>query len=113
MRGPDNGGGARLIASGDGRARVEGALDFDTVPSLLKAGDLLLRGPGAFQIDLGGVAAANSAGLALVLEWLDIAHSRQLSLHFLNLPDSLRRIAAFSNLEALLPCDAGGESAST
>jgi phospholipid transport system transporter-binding protein len=100
---PGNGAAARLIAAGDGQARVEGPLDFASVPALLKAGDLLLRRPGAFQIDLGGVTAANSAGLALVLEWLDLARSRQVALRFLNLPDSLRRIAAFSNLEALLP----------
>lgn len=103
VRRADTGGGARLIAVGEGRAAVEGPLDFATVPPLLKAGDLLLRRPGAFQIDLGGVTTANSAGLALVLEWLDLARSRQVALQFLNLPDSLRRIAAFSNLEALLP----------
>ena len=103
MRRAENGGGVRLTAVGEGQARVDGPLDFGSVPSLLKAGDLLLRRPGPYQMDLGGVNSANSAGLALVLEWLDIARSRQVALRFLNLPDSLRRIAAFSNLEALLP----------
>ena len=96
---------ARLIATGQRDARVEGPLDFDTVGPLLAAGEALLRRPGALRIDLGGVSAANSAGLALLLEWLDIARSRRITLSYLQLPESLRRIAAFSNLEALLPVE--------
>ena len=78
-------------------------MDFDTVTALLATGEILLRRPGLLQIDLGGVSSSNSAGLALLLEWMDLARSRQVDLTFVNLPDSLRRIAALSNLEALLP----------
>ena len=95
--------GARLIADGEGRARVEGALDFDSVSPLLTAGDALLKRNGQLAIDLGGVSSANSAGLALLLEWLDLARSRRVDLHYLNLPESLVRIADFSNLQSLLP----------
>jgi phospholipid transport system transporter-binding protein len=95
----------RLIATGEGCVRVEGPLDFDTVGPLVAAGEALLRRPGALRIDLGGVSAANSAGLALLLEWLDIARSRRITLSYLHLPESLLRIAAFSNLAALLPVE--------
>lgn len=97
------GDGARLIAIADGTACLEGAMDFTTVTTLLAAGEVLLRRPGALQIDLGGVSSSNSAGLALLLEWMDLARSRRVDLTFVNLPDSLWRIAALSNLEALLP----------
>jgi phospholipid transport system transporter-binding protein len=97
------GGDARLIPAGDGLARLEGPLDFDSVSRLLAAGETLIRRPGPLQIDLGGVTSANSAGLALLLEWMDLARSRGIDIFYSNLPESLQRIAAFSNLTALLP----------
>lgn len=97
------GGEARLIPSGNSFARLEGPLDFDSVSHLLAAGAALLRRPGPFQIDLSGVTSANSAGLALLLEWMDLARSRGIDIVYTNLPESLLRIAAFSNLTALLP----------
>ena len=100
---PATTGRARLVTCAPGLARVEGVLDFASVTPLLAAGEALLRRPGALDIDLGGVTAANSAGLALLLEWLDLAGARRIDLRLLNLPESLLRIAAFSNLDALLP----------
>jgi phospholipid transport system transporter-binding protein len=55
------------------------------------------------DVDLEGVRRANSAGLALVLEWLEIARERGISLRFRNLPESLARLAAISNVTGLLP----------
>ncbi|WP_295585460.1 lipid asymmetry maintenance protein MlaB [uncultured Lamprocystis sp.] len=100
--------GARLIAAGEGRARVEGVMDFASVAALLVAGDALLKRGGDLVIDLGGVTSANSAGLALLLEWLDLARSRRITLSYLNLPDSLARIAELSNLQSLLPIAVDG-----
>jgi phospholipid transport system transporter-binding protein len=111
--GSGEGGYARLIPSGDGFARLEGPLDFDSVSRLLTAGETLIRRPGPFQIDLGGVTTANSAGLALLLEWMDLARSRGIEIFYSNLPESLRRIAAFSNLTALLPMTEGREYGDT
>jgi phospholipid transport system transporter-binding protein len=49
------------------------------------------------------VTTANSAGLALLLEWMDLARSRGVDIVYTNVPESLQRIAAFSNVAALLP----------
>ena len=95
--------GARLIAAGEGRLRVEGALDFDSVSPLVAESEVLFRRNARLRIDLSGVETANSAGLALLLEWMDLARSRRIDLRFLNLPESLVRIAAISNLGSLLP----------
>jgi len=54
-------------------------------------------------VDLSGVERANSAGLALLLEWLEVAHAGGLSLSYVHLPESLQRLAAVSNLDAVLP----------
>jgi phospholipid transport system transporter-binding protein len=101
------GGGARLITAGDGRLNVEGVLDFASVTGLVVESEVLFRRNGRLRIDLSGVEAANSAGLALLLEWMDLARARRIDLRFLNLPESLLRIAAFSNLGSLLPIAPG------
>lgn len=95
--------GARLVTAGPGRLRVEGVLDFGTVTDLVAEANALFPASGHLRIDLSGVESANSAGLALLLEWLALARSRRLDLQYLDLPDSLERIAAFSNLGSLLP----------
>lgn len=95
---------------GEGRWRLEGALDFSTVTHLLAVGDDLFRQLGGalpserrLEIDLSAVTSANSAGLALLLEWMEMAGARDVQLTYRHLPDALNRIAAFSNLQGLLP----------
>jgi phospholipid transport system transporter-binding protein len=94
---------ARLIESGAGRLRLEGDLDFATVRPLLARFKSLLPSSGELEIDLGPVESANSAGLALLLEWLDLARARRIELRYRDLPESLIRIAELSNLRSLLP----------
>lgn len=98
---------ARLNAPEFGRWTLAGVLDFDTVGRLAVEGDVLLRtaavrGQKQLLIDLSGVERANSAGLALLLEWLEMARARGLSLVYAGLPASLHRLAAVSNLGDLL-----------
>jgi phospholipid transport system transporter-binding protein len=94
---------ARLSPGGDGRYLLEGALDFTTVSRLGVAARPLFKRGAVIEIDLARVTSANSAGLALLLDWLDVAGAREARLTYRNLPDSLMRIAAVSNLNALLP----------
>lgn len=103
------GNGTRLVPIGERSARIEGPLDFDSIGHLVSAGEALLRRPGSLQIDLGGVTTANSAGLALLLEWMDVARFRGIHIFYANVPGSLQRIAAFSNVAALLPIAEVGE----
>ena len=86
-----------------GRLEVEGELVFATVGRLLRDSEALLPGDGPLAIDLQGVEGSDSAGLALLLEWLDRGRTLGRSIRFRNLPDSLRKIARLSNLESLLP----------
>jgi phospholipid transport system transporter-binding protein len=92
---------ANLSRHEDG-LRLEGALDFDSVPALLREGERLISGPGSLVVDLGGVREANTAALALLLEWVDLARRRKLALRFRNLPASLVRLAELSNVSGLL-----------
>jgi len=94
---------ARLTPLGEGRYSLDGVLDFSTVSRVAVGGIALFKRDALVDIDLAGVESANSAGLALLLEWLDVARARGAHVTYRNLPDSLVRIAAVSNLAILLP----------
>jgi phospholipid transport system transporter-binding protein len=100
--------GAWIVPRGHTRFGVEGELDFDTVAPLVADSRRYFAGSERLEVDLQGVRRANSAGLALLLEWLELAHRRGISLRFSNLPESLARLAAITNLTGLLPVVRGG-----
>ena len=54
------------------------------------------------QVDCGGVTESDSAGLAVLLDWLALARSRKVPLRFVGLPDRLFAIAQISEIEGLL-----------
>jgi phospholipid transport system transporter-binding protein len=85
-----------------GRIRVIGALHFNTVSALLTAGVTAINGGQATVIDLAGVTASDSAGLALLIEWLSVAKSAGRTLRFENIPSQLQQLARLSEVEELL-----------
>ncbi len=89
-----------------GRAAVGGALAFDTVGPLLATGSAAILAGSASVIDLAGVSAADSSGLALLIEWLSVARGAGRELRYENLPQQLQQLARLSEVEELLP--AGG-----
>jgi phospholipid transport system transporter-binding protein len=93
---------ASFEASGGDRARVIGSLHFTTVSALLAAGVEAINGGRAAVIDLAGVTASDSAGLALLIEWLSVAKAASRTLRFENIPSQLRQLARLSEVEELL-----------
>ncbi len=94
---------ATFVAAGADTWRLDGPLTFDSVPALRPSGlGLLAPGGGALTIDLRGVAAADSAGLALLIDWLAIARARGRTLRYVEVPEALRSLAALSEVEALI-----------
>ena len=83
--------------------QVSGELVFATAPGLLGEAASLFRGQRELIIDLGQVSRCDSAGLALLLEWLERGRSQGISIRFRNIPESLLRIARLSNVASLLP----------
>jgi phospholipid transport system transporter-binding protein len=89
------------VLEGD-RSRVGGSLHFTTVSGLLPLGvDAIDRGRAAV-IDLAGVTASDSAGLALLIEWLSVAKGASRSLRYENIPSQLQQLARLSEVEELL-----------
>jgi len=92
---------ATLAANGDGAWRIEGVLDFDSVPRLFaRTRDLL--GSRSVTLDLSGVERANSAGVALLLEWRREARARGVSMSLSGLPETVLGVARLSGVEDVL-----------
>jgi phospholipid transport system transporter-binding protein len=86
----------------DGRARVGGALSFGTVTALLPKGTEAIEHGRAAAIDLAGVTASDSAGLALLIEWLSVAQAAGHPLRYENIPSQLRQLGSLSDVDNLI-----------
>ncbi|HWK49496.1 MAG TPA: STAS domain-containing protein [Steroidobacter sp.] len=100
---------ARLEALGNGRFKVFGALNAETATDLLKRSDEAFKGATALEIDLANVPEGDSAGLAVLIEWLRLAKHRQQTIHFKNVPEQIAALARISEVENLL--NGNGKSA--
>ncbi|HHJ36650.1 MAG TPA: STAS domain-containing protein [Gammaproteobacteria bacterium] len=74
--------------------RVSGTVDFSTVPDLMrKMTEFFETSDADINIDLSEVTSSNSAALALLLEMVRQARSKNIELHFRHLPDTMLSIA--------------------
>jgi phospholipid transport system transporter-binding protein len=95
----------QIESLGGGRFRITGALTFATGRDLLRtAGDQFNSSP-RLEIDLSGVANADSAGLALLVEWYRQASRANRSVRFVGVPAQLRALAKISEIDRLLAFD--------
>jgi len=101
MRGPQASGAAFEVI-GSERSQVVGLLGFGTVTPMLPLGASAIVAGHASTIDLGSVTGGDSAGLALLIEWLSVAKEAQRSLRYENMPPQLRQLARLSEVEELL-----------
>ena len=87
-----------------GRVTVQGELSFATAREARQIGLLVLDGSPAERIviDCAGVTRADSAGLAVLLDWLAWGRRRSRSVSLVNLPTALVAIARISEVDKLL-----------
>lgn len=86
---------------------VHGPMTFDSVTDLLDESREIFSENAFLQIDLAGVTHTDSAGLALLVEWLREASRQGARIEFLNLPPQLVALAGAANLEDLLSARKG------
>lgn len=91
-----------LASSGAGLIAVKGPVTFATAGALLDSGKTLFAGQPAVTVNLQEVTNVDSAGLALLLEWLRQARAEQRTVTFQGIPEKLFAIARLSGVEALL-----------
>jgi phospholipid transport system transporter-binding protein len=88
---------------------VHGAMTFDSVTDLWRQSAEMFADQTVLQIDLAQVTHTDSAGLALLVEWLREASRQDARVEFLNLPAQLLALAGAANFEQVL----AGKQAST
>ena len=86
----------------DGRLEASGVLGYVTAGRALPAGLALIPKGSTCTIDLSRVTEADSAGLAVLVEWLATAKSRGTVIRYECIPAQILAVARISDLESLL-----------
>ena len=86
----------------EGRFELVGDMSFDTVDQILKISESSFVQHQRLEIDLSRVERADSAGLALLLEWKAQANQRSSEINFVGIPDSLLAIAQTTEVSHLI-----------
>ena len=80
-----------------------GILSFRTVPNILQQSKGMFEKHGDVQVDLSEVTKSDSAGVALLVEWMNEAHRHNQKIQFLNIPAQMLDIVRVSSLDQVLP----------
>ena len=93
-----------LASAADGQLAARGPLTFATARRARELGlQSVTAGPArALEFDCRGIAAVDSAGLAVLLDWLAAAKRAGRTLRYTHLPQELMALARISEVDALL-----------
>jgi phospholipid transport system transporter-binding protein len=91
-----------LLSTGAGRFAARGALTFATARQACALGEQTLTGAAGAAIDCSGISSSDSAGLAVLLQWLGAARNAGRHLSYANLPPGLAALAEISEVTQLL-----------
>lgn len=87
---------------GEGRFALNGEMTFETAERILLASEEPFEQHTRIEVDLSGVTGADSAGLALLLEWITWANHTVREIRFLSMPERVLAIARTTEVEQLL-----------
>ena len=95
----------KINTNENGSYAIEGELNNQTVPDISKQLHTLISAVEGKNItlDLALVSRSDSAGVALLIEVMQLAKSANLTLLFTNLPQQMKDIAGLSGLLDILP----------
>jgi phospholipid transport system transporter-binding protein len=93
-----------IVVTSPGGFAARGALTFANARSALGEGLHALRTSSArhLEVDCGGITHSDSAGLAVLLDWMAVMKREGRPLCFSNLPSSLLAVARISGVEEML-----------
>ena len=83
--------------------RVGGELTFSTVKEILAQAQMMFETMTMLNIDFTDVTRSDSAGLALLIDWMRTAGKESKTITFYNIPQQILAIANASGLDELLP----------
>jgi phospholipid transport system transporter-binding protein len=89
--------------SDPGCLALSGALTFESTPGLYRETLKLFQPPGRIDsVDLSGITAADSAGLALLLEWQALQRAASRDLEVRNAPEGLLSLARLAEADDVM-----------
>jgi phospholipid transport system transporter-binding protein len=92
----------QLTDLGGGRFALSGALGFATAKAILAASKPLFADHAVLKVDFSAVTHSDSAGLALLLEWINWAKAYRREIRYFNVPPAILAIARISEVSDLL-----------
>lgn len=87
---------------GDGRFALDGEMSFDTAERILRVSEAPFEQYTRIEVDFAGVTKSDSAGLALLLEWITWANHTVREIRFTSLPERIVAIAKTTEVDHLL-----------
>ena len=87
---------------GDGRFALSGEMAFSTADRILRESEAQFEEHTLLTVDLSGVTHTDSAGLALLLEWITWANHTVREIRFEGMPEKISAIAKTTEVESLL-----------
>ena len=91
-----------LQDQGNGSFVLSGELSFKTVEQILRASEGPFDQHTRIEVDLSGVEKADSAGLALLLEWITWANHTVREIRYAGMPERILAIAKTTEVDHLL-----------
>ena len=87
---------------GGGRFTLSGRMAFDTAGQILRDSEAPFAEHTRIEVDLASVEETDSAGLALLLEWITWANHTVREIRFIQMPEKIQAIARTTEVEHLL-----------
>ena len=91
-----------LADLGEGRFALSGDMSFQTAEQILRASERSFAQQTNIEVDMSGVRETDSAGLALLLEWIRKSCHSEESICFTGIPEKILAIAETAEIGDLL-----------
>ena len=88
-----------IIDQGGGHFSIDGDLTFATIDKQTVKSLAFLTTSKHITIDLGHVSCTDSAGLAVMIEWIKYTRSHRTQIAFKNIPEQLLKLAKLSGFD--------------
>lgn len=88
-----------IINQASGYLIIDSDLTFQSIDGQALKSFAYMQAGKEITIDLGRVSNADSAGLALMIEWIKYTRSHRIQLHFKNIPGQLLALAKLSGFD--------------
>ncbi|GAB2885974.1 STAS domain-containing protein [Uliginosibacterium flavum] len=90
-----------MISERNGQLFIEGAMNQQTAPALLPAGEPLMAAADRI-VNLSGITAVDSSALAVLLGWLRAAQAAGKTLHIVEAPGAFVSLASLYGVAPIL-----------